>query len=635
MTLSTAINRSASTDAGLFAFRIGFGLMAAAAPVVTDPLALLNTAELAHRAIVVSEFNTNGWNPNIDAITWDDTVAITSESQLYSWLNGTAVGGVTRNVARNQRVQLTKPFTNDRTAAIDRLRGNDWTAAGKALLIESANPSDRVTLGVGLTNTGSRGIYIRRIGVKRTLTQDGANTEWVAGANSVTVTNGGTGFAVGDILTLTTSNSNMYNLPTLRVTSVSGGVITGLAIDDTGLATGTVTGIAATSPGGGTGAVVTVTVGVNPRDTYLVQITRSSTFPQLPVMIFDDVDFGLYSVSTHPYDWYSIVQAQNADQLYLKDCKFNGYQTAVSLGTIRRFKAEGCDFQNGIGDVIFGTNARGDTAITGVGSFNSVYPDKLQYCWLRLNTVRNLYDGSTATTPGGKNMGLCFEHTDTALQLGTATDTGGYRAVVEYHMSYAERVTYKDSVRRAVRLAAQTQGNYLDDTTLGIDILVHNCIVASMATATFTGWNGTVYEAFNTGVRTGHVPPTPTVEVDGFAGSYDARTGFYSRKLSTWAGVADHYIRKSLMGIITTQTGSGILPGTLYDAGDNVIVNPAGGPSEYQAAFPALGATADYQGKMQYDFTDDGAETQAAFRARMYAAFGKSYAGVTNPAIWS
>lgn len=602
---------------------------------VPYPYSKLNADELGFRNSVVSEFDL-GWNPDIDNVSWDDTVAITSESQLYNWLNGTAVSGVTRNVARNQRVQLTKPFTNDRTAAIDRLRGNDWLALGKALLIESANPADRVDLRVGITISGATGVYFRRIGVKRIVAEDSVpNTEWVAGCNSVTVTAVGAGFQVGQTLTLATSNSNMYNLPVLTVASVDGnGGITGLTITNSGIATATVTGIVASSATSTTNAVITSTVPINPRDTSLISVSRNGTFPLLPVVIFDDCDFSLVGLSNQPYNWYSIAKGQNVGQVYMLNCKFNGYQTAIGFETIRRLKVEGCDFQNGIGDAIFMTNWRGDSVVAGVGSFNTVYPDKTAYLWNRLNTIRNLYDNAGATTPSGKVMGIGFEHTDGA-QTGTGTDTGPIIRLDELMTVYAERETYIDSLRRTVRLAGQTQGIYNDDTPNSITGLTHNCIIASSATASYVAWSGDYRLAYCTGLRTGKIPPSATVPVDGFAGDFDARTGFYSRAKNTWAGTKDHYIRRSLMGVITTSTGTGIQEGNIIDDGTNSIVDPKGGATAYADAFPSIGATNDSQGRMQYAFTDDGLETQEAFRSRMYAAFGKAYAGCTDPALWS
>lgn len=579
----------------------------------------LNAAEAAQRDAVIAEM-ANNWSPDVDSIVWDDDVTVSSETALYSWLNANA------NDTRNQRVVLVEPFTNDRSADNDRIRGKDYVSNGKCLLIES--DSGITHLKHKLVIPGSRGIYFRNVGISPTIGICGDDTDWAPGANTVTVASGGTGFTPGETLTLAAATA-IYEPPVITVDTVGGsGEILTVTVgtgSDFGVLNANTYGVSASSAGSTSNASLNILIGTSPRDKYIVNVNRNSTFPKLPIVVFDGCEVGSgYEDAVNPYQWYSGIKGDNIEQLTLLNTTFKGYQNANSVITVRRFSRIGCDYQLGIGDCLAMTNVRVDAVISGGQTFRDVYPDGEAYEYSALNTARNLYDNAAATTATGKIMGLYLEHTDFG-QRGTSSDQAGINYWGEFNAAYMSRITYRDA--KGARNAASTQGFYNDDTTFEINGGTFSNILATMAPAIYTGWNATqVVSAYDTGIRVGELPP------DG-ATVFDNNPGFLSRQSSGFGGTSAHSVRKSLLGKSNTVSGSGYVAGDLTNT-DLTLVDASGGSAAYDAAFPTIGAVNDGDGRMSYPFTDDGVETQAAFRSRLYAAFGKSGVGAFDPAKW-
>lgn len=597
-------------------------------------LSYLSVLESAQRDTVLAEM-ANDWSPDVDSAVWDDTINISSSQQLYDFWNGVSVGGVTIDTTRNQRVKLTTPWINDRASnlANDRLRGKDWLVNGKVHLIES--DTDTVRLNFQFRPFGVRGVYIRNVEFSQTVTEFGGDTDWNPGANTILVTGLGSGFTVGEILTIDSTHATIYENPVLRVASVDGsGGLTSVVVDSGGTDYGVISGntynVSVSSTGSTSNGTLTIQIGVNPRDTVIVDLSRTSSFPSLPVIVFDSCAIGSGHYTSDPTEWQSSLSANNCEQVTLKNCSFNGYQTANKVISTRRFSRIGCDYQNGIGDMCIFLNTGATTAIGGT-TFTGNFGDSYAYHYAALNTARNLYDNSNAVTSSGKIMGLYLEHTDFG-QHGTSGDTGPIAFWAEFNAAYLERSTYRDA--KGVRYSGGTQGSYNDDTNFEINGGSFSNIIAATASAIFTGWNSErLVSVYDTALRCGQIPPNG----DGTGGintNLDVEVGFLSRKKSTFSGTSEHIVRKGVMGTVKTVSGTGYVAGDLTET-DNIIVPAVGGAQSYDSAFPTLGAVDDAQGRMSYTFTDDGVENQEEFRARMYAAFGVPGFGAFHPSQWS
>lgn len=599
----------------------------------SSPLSYLNPIESAVRSLIVDEFD-NDWDPDIDNIVWDDVVTISGSQELYNFWFGTAVGGVTVDDTRNQRIVLSSSWVNDRdsTLANDRLRGKNWLDNGKVHLIESE--STTVRMNSQMRPFGARGIYWRNIEFSQTVTEFGGNPDWNPGANTIVVYSGGSGFSVGEILSIDSDHSTIYENPVLRVASVDGsGAITSVVVDSGGTDYGVISGntysISVSSNGSTSNGSLTIQTGVNPRDSVIIDISRTSSFSNFPVMIFENCKIGSGYYSSEPSEWMTGISANNCEQVTLKKCLFNGCQTANKIISTRRFRRSLCDYQNIIGDMCIALNT-GATSLIGGISFETNFGDSYAYHYADRNTARNLYDNSNAVTSSGKIMGLYLEHTDFG-QHGTSGDTGPIRFWAEYNVAYLERSTFRDA--KGVRYSGGTQGSYNDDTNLEINGGSFSNIIAATASATFTGWNSErLVSVYDTALRCGTIPPNG----DGTGGvntNLDVEVGFLSRKKSTFTGTAEHIVRKGVMGTVKTVSGTGYVAGNLSQE-DNVLVPAVGGAAAYAAAFPEIGAVDDAQGRMSYSFTDDGQESQSEFRSRMYSSFGQADAGAIDPAQW-
>lgn len=616
----------------------------------------LTPAEKAEAEAVQAEFDNNDWNPNLAAVVWDDTVSITDGGELFRWLrNNASIGGVTLNPARNQRVQLASGGdfsfgasgqTGGGTPGIIEIRGRDYMASGKVLLIEPATTSPNITQQLRIS--GCRGVYLRGLSWVGGLDDWGLDWQGYAplSLHGLTIANGGTGYVTGEALTFT----GTYDQAPVGTIITTAGIITGVNITFGGKVVRNPNGGASliTSVGvataGGTGAVLTVpTQQTNPRDTTQIFVQRTGTsFPLLPVIVIEGGKIGKGHIENSPAKFNCGISATNCEQITVKDVAFKGFQTGINITTVRRFKRHGCDFQLGIADRTIVLNTAADMAVTGGTTFSTAWPDKLSYVWSRRNTARNSVDACALTNSQGEELRLDQEHTD-FIQHGTQGDTGGYRRLVEFDAAYMERETYVDrtgafrnNATPTTRYTGQTQGTYEDDSpsTLNISGVVHSNILCVNSPNGLTGYHGTSYLARNTVVRVGRMAPSATTVPDGFNFSQDFLTNIVLRKKDAGASATIN-VRDNICTAITNQAAPSDV---ILNASGNIVADPrltAVAPNRYADVFKGTFTTVN--GLTGYSFTDDGVSSQAAFRAALFAQFepsGNPDKGAPNPALW-
>lgn len=579
----------------------------------------LATADRTQRQAVATEMSTNGWFIDPDDVTFDDTVTITGITQLESWLNGTAVSGVTRNVTRNQKLLLAGSFDYATLAANARFRALDWLANGKMLFIDGQGVSYTTKLVI----TGCRGIFFRNIQFDATQTIIGGNLTWSPGFMNVNITGGGSGFVVGQTLTVVTRPSSVYKDPVLQVASVDGsGAITAVTVNDRGVITSSsaMTFSSATST---SNASITGSFPTNPRDEQAISVARSGTFPLPTVVTFDQCNIGAGYRTSDPIECMVGISVDNCEQVVVTRCRFNSFQTGVKVTSCRRMVMHENDFRGQIGDSRFFTNTRGNTAVSGGSTFNTLWPDGLCYRWDSRNTTRDAADACDLVNSAGHDMGLDQEHSD-SQQSGTSSDTGAYSQWSEFNMTYLERTTFKDRPLKGQRYYAGTQGVYLDDSTFAIKHASFGDFAATVASNVFTAWSGDVLYARCTAVRVGALAPSGT-------NANNSRTSIYSRKKYGTALSSNHTVRNCVAGDVST-----ISSGTAYEAGNliqsgNLLVDPVTSGA-YAANFPGT-FTTDGEGRTAYSFDDT--VSRSAFRSGLWALFGKAGVGFFDPASWS
>lgn len=616
----------------------------------------LTPAAKAAAEAMEAEFTANAWSPNLATVVWDDTVQIADGGELFRWLrNNLSIGGVVLNPARNQRIQLAAGGdfsygapnqTGGGTAGICDIRGRDYLSNGKMLLIEPATTSPQITQAMSIA--GCTGIYIR--GLDFFAGVDDFGGDWANYApfslHTLTVTAGGTGYTTGEPLVFT----GTYDEAPVGTIIASGGVVTGVNI--------TYGGKAARSPSTGSSLISTVSVTstgsgatftvpgqqTNPRDTAMIRITRNATFPLLPVVIMEGNRFGKGFIDANPQKYGGIIQASNLRQLTFVNNKVKGYQTALNVTTCRLLKVSGNDDQLGMGDFCIALNTQTTLAIAGGQSFDTVFPDKIVYSWVRLNTKRNLLDDCARVNAQGEDLRFDQEHTD-FFQNGTLTDTGPYKTLFEFNAGYSERETYqnrnsafRNNSAPTVRVAGGTQGVYQDDTpnTFSLDTVQHSNIIAVNTSNAFTAYQGTSYIERNTGVRVGRQTPSATTVPDGFNYSTDANVDITLGKKDAGA-VATIHVTGNLTGGVSTYAPPRDV--TVATNVDNLNCNPrltASPGDAYSDRF--VGTFTTINGLTGYSFTDDGAASQAAFRAALWAQFAPKGAavgkGAPDPSLW-
>jgi hypothetical protein len=201
----------------------------------------------------------------------------------------------------------------------------------------------------------------------------------------------------------------------------------------------------------------------------------------------------------------------------------------------------------------------------------------------------------------------------------------------------------------SLRIGGGTQGIYADDTGLAYshDILPVCSIIAGTASE-LAFWNGTGTADRVHLVRPGEMIPNAEVGADGFTYSTDVEAYATSgRKSGSPAPTISHTIRNSVLGKVTdlansaTRTADGTYTGTsaalLLD--NNRYVKWQTG-AENADTLLAGTFTRDAQGRLAYTMQNDGLNTQAQFRAAMYAQLrlanvtDRAAIGTTDPATW-
>lgn len=578
----------------------------------------LTVSQRTQRQLVAGEMVANGWLVDPDTVTFDDTVTITSSAQLDTWFNGTAVGGVTRNVTRNQRVLLDPAgtWTYASEALIDRARGLDYLSWGKMLLVDGQGIDMRSRVQI----TGTRGLFWRNTRFSCSLLDTGADLTWSPGAVTVNVTNGGSGFEVGQALTVVTRGAFVYTDPVLTVASIgAGGAITAVTVNNRGMMTGTsaITVSSATSTGN---ATLSCVPGTNVRDTNIIFVNRSSSFPLLSVVNFADCAIGSGLQTDNALAWMVGITADNIDQLGMLRCSFDGFQTGLRAPTVRRLIVHECDGQRQIGDWSITLNTRVNT--TGVGAtYASIYPDGQVFHWFSRNTLRRPYSNADLVNSAGHDMGIDQEHSD-PQQWGTSGDTGGYQAWNELNAYYLGRTIAKFRAAKGLTYYGGTQGPYTDDSSYRIDRGVFGDFYGTVAANSIVAFNGVTEVGRTTAVRVGALGPSGS-------NVNDSTPNAVARSLTASGFSSTLNLVKCVVGGTSTPTGSTIIPGTINQAGTvNADPTVAG---DYAAKFPGA-FTTDGEGRTVYTFDDGG--TRAAFRAALWAQFGRAGEGFFNPASW-
>ena len=606
----------------------------------------LSTDAQAQAAAVIAHFSDNGWNPDPDAVSYDDTITLSSSANLRSWVNGSSVESQPlRNATRNQKVKLATSgtWTYASRNLID-IRGLDWTANGKILLIEPEAGSGYTIITSRFRINGARGVYFRRIAFAADASLVG-DTEIFAPdtLKSVTITTPGSGYVVGEAITFT---GTFDEAPVATISSVDGsGGITGIEVTYGGKQIREsqtrvlqLTGVGVTTAAG-TGAVLAGVVDTSdPKGDagVIVQIDRTGTFPLLSCAIFADCKFGAEvaaSPNNDPKKYPTAFKAQNIDQLYIINCFFDGYRTALKCTTVRLLKVHGTDFQRNLADIMIHVN----TGATSSG-YDTVYPDKLVWNWARLNTARNYVDACATLNSQNEDMRFDQLHTD-FWQMGNTDDPGGFRYLIEYNAVYGERVTYMDRdennrnfAPKELRVTGGTQGIFTSrDHTPGMNGVTHDNIIAVNTTNQYVFTSGRQYIEHNTGVRVGAMAPSATTVPDGYNYSLDENSAV--RLKQPPGGEAVIYTRNNIVGSISAED-----VGITHTASGNVLADPrktAGTGTTYADVFQGT-FTTDSEGRQAYTLDDTTAV--ATFRADLYAQLAPESAhagkGAMDPALW-
>jgi hypothetical protein len=622
------------------------------------------------------------WMPDVDSITWDDTIVMPDGNTFHQWIRSGsgdgvgvfAVGGVVRNPNRSQRVLFVAAgdwtyagsVGTSGTPGLFELRGGRPADFGKALLLEAQTTPVDITARFSLS--GCRGVYFRNLNWIGGLDDWGtlARTGELAweyfapkALRNITITNPGAGYTVGDPINFA---GTYDNAPVATVATVDGGGgITGINITYGGryLANQSNVSLVTSVTAGGTGAgavlaAVIWTVGgtnASPRDTPTIFIQRNTTAPNLPIVVFDNCKFGRgHNAVGDNFRKYAVtLSCINAEQLTVKsNCHFKGYQTGITAVSIRRFNWGG-RFQRGIGDEAIHTHINAYTAVVGGPTWATAFPDLTVYEWKHNAHLDDLVDDNAAVNVRGDDLRMDQEHTDGG-QNGTSADDSvdngdpgnvAYRTLDEYNFMYGERETYQDrnsafrnNSAYTTRVVGGTQYRYRDDSDplVNINGVCHSNLVAVTGVTAEAIYNGTVYSERNTYVRVGRSAP-PAVNADnGFGGffSYDTDQPVNVSSRKNTAGAAathtlDANIRTTTQALVTnvafTETNA-----VNADPRLTAIVG-----ERYSDVFP--GAFITVNTLTGYNFTDDGTPTIAAQRAAFFAIFGRAE-GAPDPATW-
>lgn len=307
--------------------------------------------------------------------------------------------------------------------------------------------------------------------------------------------------------------------------------------------------------------------------------------------------------------------------------------------------------------------------------FETAYAKRLTHTDARYVTYSaNPTDGATLTIAGTAFTYRTSASLSTDIQIGASLSTtlaaartaieaygianlnrvGTSSVQLQLHFTSSELPTISASVgtvSSALRVAGGTQFIYNDD--LGSPYAMECVNVCCLGTTNDgiggTLWNGTgVYDRCTVG-RPGEQPENAETTPDGFNYSYDLETYFTSSRKAATVNVT-HHMRNSVVGHVldgiadvnrdvdgtyTASLASLTLANNRYVKWKST--EPAG---EQPDAMLAGTFGTDAQGRNRYDFTDDGAATQAVFRLALYDQLkldnvtDRAAIGCTSPATW-
>jgi hypothetical protein len=344
-----------------------------------------------------------------------------------------------------------------------------------------------------------------------------------------------------------------------------------------------------------------------------IQIDRTSGRPLWSVVRVSGCRIGHYYRGLSVLANYTFgISASHVEDVAFVGNSIRGVSTAMRSLGVRWCRVFGNDIQDRSNDCFSRNSA---TSLIASSSLTTQWPGSPVYSWYRLNTDRN-----TADDPA-----LVAVHFDTN-QTGNATDAADYHYLDEFNVSYSELVNTGLNT---------AQGHYQDDTPRRITGVTHSNLIgmgAYHAILAFGGSSGasehwlehnTCYRVAGLPFNAESVPDNePRIQTESFA-----------------PGTVLTHARNNIAAAFSVGPGGGKVAGT-FDLSGNVIASPQIGkaaPERYEDVF--VGSfTTDPQGRTTYAFTDDGAGSQAAFRAVIHAIFAPKGAalgkGAPDPALW-
>lgn len=310
---------------------------------------------------------------------------------------------------------------------------------------------------------------------------------------------------------------------------------------------------------------------------------------------------GLAVIANYPIG----INCSHSDDIALVNNTIRRVSTAIRFVGNRLNRAFFNDLQERSND---GISRYASTSTINGSSLDTRYPDRKVYHWMRCNTDRNVCDDPSLTA-------VHFDF----IQTGHAADVADSVYLDEFNTSYTDLINTGSNV---------SQGNYQDDSPRALIGVAHSNLIAINGFHALVGFGGSSgssehWMERNTLVRTAGstADNEPRLHTDFFAGG--------SVLTHTRDNIAAQYLNSGR---------SGKLNGT-YDSAGDVIADPRIGtasPNRYQDCFAGSFAP-DGNGRTSYSFIDDGLQSQAAFRAALFAQFepsGDPNKGVPNPALW-
>lgn len=325
--------------------------------------------------------------------------------------------------------------------------------------------------------------------------------------------------------------------------------------------------------------------------------------PLRPVFIAENCRYGHYYSDRSNLAQYPVcaVNAENCDDVQIIGGFIRRTKANVQLNAVRRARVKNIDIQEQLFD---GVRCNAVDAIIGGISLAGMYPDDPNvYAWISGVTQHNFVDDPF----------VYAEHTDT-MDFGLETDNCGYRALIEYNLSYGERTVSTSG--EVVNVVAGVQfNNGLPDLV----VVEHsNLIVFGGFNSQYQG-TGHIYIERETLARVAQLP-----------GAVD----YYNQyRIINDAGLSVK-ITDCIASGVNQETSGGVTVTGLVPA-----KAPASAPEgqRYQDVFSGT-FTADTEGRVTYDFTDDGAKSPAELRAALWSQFKPKGAfsgkGALDPANW-